>query len=303
MTRLLILACSAVSLWADCLLVTGDRIRAADLAAALPAFAALPPDLPLAYAPAVGMERLFRAAEIERIARKHNLPQNLPLAGTPDICVEQARLILTPEEILAAMRATPGLPAAARIEIVDFARHAVPRGTLEFSLSGLSVSPASEAKAPVVWKGYVTNGSRRRYIFWTRVRVSAVFERVVAAQGLRSGEPVTADQVRLESHEGLLSPQYAASLDQVIGRTPRKPITAGAPVLLTLLESPKEIARGDIVDIEVTSGHARMAVTGKAQAAGRRGEVIPVRNTTSGKVFPARVAGKGKVVVIAGAKF
>jgi flagella basal body P-ring formation protein FlgA len=300
----------ALSLWAAssalasvalaapaCLQVDGERILAKDLAAALPALAALPPDTALAYSPAPGAQRIFRSAELARIGLKYNLA----LDTTDAICTERATATLTPERILAAMRAAPGL-SEARIEILDFSHAPMPLGALEFALSGLTAAPGAGVNTPLIWKGYVRSSPRRRFPVWARVKITVSTARVVAAEDLRSGQPITDAQVRLERHEGFLSMQHAVSLDQVIGRLPRRPMTAGSPILLPLLESAKDVERGQTVDIEVTTGGARLAFAGKAETSGRRGELISIRNTVSGKTFRARVTGPGKVSVAAGAK-
>ena len=57
--------------------------------------------------------------------------------------------------------------------------------------------------------------------------------------------------------------------------------------------------RGDLIKVEVSSGGARLQLDGRAQADGRTGETIPVRNVATGKVFSARVSEKGRVVLTA----
>src|SRR5579863_7111556 len=61
------------SLAFGCEHVTGDRIVGADLARALPAFAAIASDAVLGYAPAPGSQRVFRADELNRISARYKL--------------------------------------------------------------------------------------------------------------------------------------------------------------------------------------------------------------------------------------
>ena len=62
---------------------------------------------------------------------------------------------------------------------------------------------------------------------------------------------------------------------------------------------PKEVERGDLVQVEVRSGAALLKLEGRAESAGRHGEPIKVHTLVNGKSFSARVAGKDRVVVAA----
>ena len=57
------------------------------------------------------------------------------------------------------------------------------------------------------------------------------------------------------------------------------------------------VARGERVLVEVTSGAARLAFETTAESAGGLGNFVLVRNPANGRLFPAKVAGKGKVVI------
>src|SRR5437762_10023379 len=113
---------------AACLPLTADRDRivVADLAAAEPAFSALPPDTPLGHAPSPGMKRTFGVTELTRLARRYSLgfePQ-------AEICVERPVEPLSSAAVIDAMRSSLGL-VEARIEVVEQSRYPVPHGVLE----------------------------------------------------------------------------------------------------------------------------------------------------------------------------
>ena len=57
------------------------------------------------------------------------------------------------------------------------------------------------------------------------------------------------------------------------------------------------VARGERVIVEVTSGAARLAFETTTESAGGVGNFVLVRNPANGRLFPAKVAGKGKVIV------
>ncbi len=64
-----------------------------------------------------------------------------------------------------------------------------------------------------------------------------------------------------------------------------------------MLDAPKDVERGDVVQVEVHSGAALLKLEGRAESAGRRGDPIKVHTLANGRSFSARVADKDRVVV------
>jgi hypothetical protein len=64
---------------------------------------------------------------------------------------------------------------------------------------------------------------------------------------------------------------------------------------------PPDIDRGDLVEVEVRSGAARLLLRARSESDGRTGETISLRNLSSNKIFQARVEGKGRALVEASA--
>src|ERR1700741_1601789 len=83
-----------------CLPVLGDRILAADMARAVPGFAALAPEVALGYAPAPGARRTYSAAELARLARRYGLADE---PGT-EACFTRRMEVLTAERVATAIR-------------------------------------------------------------------------------------------------------------------------------------------------------------------------------------------------------
>jgi flagella basal body P-ring formation protein FlgA len=128
--------------------------------------------------------------------------------------------------------------------------------------------------------------------------VTARLTRLVAAEAIRAGTVIDANQIRVESSRGFpASPDLATSVDQVAGRVAIRNIDAGAQIRLNQIDRPKDVKRGDIVAVEVRSGAARLALTAKSESDGRVGDLIAVRNPRSNKIFQARVDGKDKASV------
>jgi flagella basal body P-ring formation protein FlgA len=275
-----------------CLVLTSasDTIRAGDLAQGLPAWLALAADTPIVPAPIPGATRVIRAAELRRLALRWNVPASAEAGVERDLCFAIPVMPPDPARLLAAMQRR--LPAA-RIEILEASRQPAPDGEFEFPLSGLHPTPNGG-----YWNGYVAYGHNRRFAVWARVKVMESSPRVVAAEALKAGSPLVAAQLRVETQESFPSgASFVPSMADAIGRIPRRSIAAGAAIRPEWLEAPKDIQRGDTVQVDVIQGGAHLRLEGVAQAGGTIGETIAVENPASKRRFPARVAAKGQVVV------
>jgi flagella basal body P-ring formation protein FlgA len=262
-----------------------DRITLADLAPAFPGLHFRAPETPVSYAPAPGVRRIFRAAELTRLAVRFNLdavPQS-------ELCFERRTMTPDPARMREAMlRALP----AARIEILDYSRQPAPEGEFEFSAAGLR-----RTSAGAVWAGSVRYSGSRHFPVWAKVKLAVPSRRVVAAADLPRGRVLDAADLRVEELDTLPAGSCATEIEQVAGRSLRRTVRAGAPIETAWLEIPKEVNRGDVVRVEVRSGGTLLEMEGRAEASGAIGDTIPVSNPSSKKVFRARIEGKGKVSV------
>jgi flagella basal body P-ring formation protein FlgA len=277
--------------------LSGDRILGRDLALADPAFAALPASLTIAYAPPPGTKRIFARAELARIARANNIkqPDSPPVAD--EICFEIPLRQLEDTDVLSSMRRS--LPADTELTLVELTRVAVPAGSLEFPLTGLEPS----VQGTRVWRGYVRYGDTLRMTVRARVTVRRLVEAVVAVTDLAANVPIDASHLRIEAaNEPLERDRHLARrLDEVVGRVPKRSVAAGSPIPLSILDIPPTVRRGDAVKVEVRSGSARIQISAIAESAARAGEMVELRNPSSGKTFHARLEADSKAVIEVGA--
>ena len=263
-----------------------DYIRVEDLAPSFPALSIVPPDTPLAAAPVPGTQRVFHAPELARMGVRFHVE---PVPAN-EICVERPTQPLDRSQILEAMQRQ--LPEG-RIELTDFSRQPVPRGSLEFPLTGLRQNAGGG-----YWYGFVPYGSHHRFAVWAKVKVLVAAPRVIAASDLKAGQAIGAARLRTEIREEAPSTdRMAAGIDEVAGLVARRPIPAGTAIRLQWLEPSKDVLFGDTVKVEAVNGGAHLEFEGQAQASGSAGQIIPVLNPASKKRFPARVEGKGRVSV------
>jgi len=251
-------------------------------------------DFHLGYISSTGAPRIFRGADLQRIAKN----QGVDILDLPDVCFALQTFIPQPEDIRTAIRQTladvAGI-ATARIEISASSQHSAPFGKLIFPLTGMQQPSGSQAE--ILWRGYVhhTDGD---FPVWARVRIVANMTRVVPTANIPSGKPIQKNQVRLEGCEdSLLDEATARNLDEVVGYVPKSLLRAYLPIRKTQLARLPDVAKGALVDVEVFAGAARLLVKGKAESDGFKGSTILVRNLSSGKDFRARVAGKDQVIV------
>jgi flagella basal body P-ring formation protein FlgA len=278
----------AVLTLTGCLAVSAgaDRILAGDLAAAIPGLVVAAPGVPVALAPAPGVERVFPVSELRRLAARLHWDVE-PVA---DICVERPVSPPDPARLLAAMQ--KAMPQA-KITILEYARQPLPAGEIEFPASGLR--PGSGG---ALWIGQVHYAGTRRFSVWARVQALVTAPRVIAAADLQPGRAVTPEQVRAETRtEFPMAAPFLQSGGEAIGKWPRVCIRAGAAIRADMLEDPRDVARGDTVLVDVRDGGAHLELEAQAEASGAAGETIPVLNPVSHKRFLARVEGKGRVSV------
>jgi flagella basal body P-ring formation protein FlgA len=263
-----------------------DQIRARDLAAVLPAWATVPGDTAVTPAPLPGVERVLRVADLRRLGARWNLDGG----SERDVCFAIPVSQPDPARILAAMQRQ--LPEA-RIEILEASRQPVPDDAFEFPLTGLHATEGGG-----YWNGFVSYGHGQRFVVWARVKVAVSTTHVVATQDLKPGQPIDAGQLRVETVQGI--PGVGGFLTAIaagVGRTPRRAIAAGTALRPEWLEAPKEIQRGETVQVEAIHGGVHLHLEGVAQTSGALGETISIENSVSKRRFIGRVEGKGKVLV------
>jgi flagella basal body P-ring formation protein FlgA len=274
-----------------CIGFDGDIIRMSDFARVLPAFAAAPPEAPAGFAPTFGATRTFSATDVTRFAARFGVA----LASSGPLCFERQSTKLDAATVQTSVRQALG-DEAVRFEVVDFAHYAVPSGEVIFRRTGLQRTPAADGTR--LWQGKIVFGTRRSVPIWARVAMSCSREVLIAVRDLAAGQTVTAADVRLETIEvDPFAPSAAARLEDIVGKAVRSRVLTGRPVPVSLLSATPVVHRGEDVDVTVFSGQAQLKLAGKAQRQGRTGDVIPVRNPASGRMFQARVDGRGHVVV------
>ena len=289
----LLWAAAAISMVVEppCQPVDGEQILGRDLALAEPRLGGIDLAQDLGFAPEPGAKRVFWPAELLRIAQRNELAIGEPVH---QVCFERRTRTLTESEILSAVRTWA--PKGSQITVLDRSKPAAPIGALVLP------QPAVIHSAPdgsVLLRGYVLFGAERRFPMWARLRFSIERNVVVASDEIAAGSEIREDQLRMERRSGgIEATEIASAASQVAGRILTRRLAAGDPIKLPFLLKPKQVNAGSVVRVEVLDGATHLSLEGRAETSGRTGDLVTVRNPSSGKAFQARVSGVDAVLVI-----
>lgn len=177
-----------------------------------------------------------------------------------------------------------------------------PQFTVEVSGNPPKAQPC--AKAVTVEPADTRFPSRMRFVAscaaagWSEtytVRAEVSAQVVVAASALNSGQPIAADDLRLERRT-LVSLQDALSDPaQLVGMASRRALRPGQVLERRALAPAVLVRRGASVTIVARNQGILVSSVGEATETGRRDDVIGVRNSATGRVIRARVTGMNEV--------
>jgi flagella basal body P-ring formation protein FlgA len=290
LSSLWIVATLSMAVEPSCQPVDSEHILGRDLAAADSRFEIVDEGQDLGFAPEPGVKRLFWPAELSRIAQRNGINVEGPVQ---QLCFERRTRVLSGAEILKSVQAWA--PEPARIELIEQSKFAAPVGALVIPRPAvLHATPDGS----VLLRGYVVYGTDRKFAMWARVRFTVERKVAVPTEAIAAGSEVRADQVKMDQISGGIEVLEAATdPDQVVGRVTARRLNAGNPIALAALLKPKQVNSGAVVRVEVQDGATHLSLDGRAETGGRTGDMVTVRNPSSGKAFQARVIGEDAVLV------
>lgn len=142
------------------------------------------------------------------------------------------------------------------------------------------------------------NSPQATWSIYVSATVSWEQDIVVAATGLRRGQDISAEDVRLERRR-LKRPgvKYVHSLDQVIGKVAGRRLAANKAVDWRYLEQADLVRKGEAVQLVAKNASIAVKIEGKALTSGAKGEQIKVRNPLSNRVVDALVTARGRAEI------
>ncbi len=139
----------------------------------------------------------------------------------------------------------------------------------------------------------------REWKIYVPVRLAVYRPVVVAARALPRDSLLTADDISLAERDlGRLDYGYLGRPEDAVGQRLRRPLAAGEPVTPGNLETPPLVRRGQRVTLEARSSGLTVRMAGMALGEGIRGQVIGVKNLSSGRAVQAIVRSAQSVEVL-----
>lgn len=118
---------------------------------------------------------------------------------------------------------------------------------------------------------------------------------VVATVDLKANRAIDTAQVALARRDVASGAQVTSDIAAVVGKSSRRTVRTGQLIDTRWLLEPLLVQRGANVTIVARNAGVAVTVAGVATEPGRRGAIIAVRNTVTGKVIQARVIGTDEV--------
>ncbi len=120
----------------------------------------------------------------------------------------------------------------------------------------------------------------------------------VLAQPVQRGEIITRHHLTIEKRDvSNLREDFVTQIEQAENKQVTRQLNTGTILSLSHLVEPKLIKRGDKVVISTTKSDFSIKMSGVAMMDGTRGQLITVKNQTSGRIINATVVEPGLVSV------
>ncbi|GEM_PF-4688596 len=128
-----------------------------------------------------------------------------------------------------------------------------------------------------------------------QARIAAYLTVVVARRPLSSNASVTSDDVELARVSADAGREYYTTAADVLGLKLSRAVAKGAPIDPSCLKAVTLVKGRDTVLVRVEGNGYAIEFYAEAQQDGGMDDVVRARNLTSGRVFVARVVGRGRI--------
>ncbi len=281
-----------------CTAVVGERIRAGEIASAIPAFEILDKSTDLGPAPSPSVKRILGRGQLVRMAAT----EGLSVVGMPEhLCIERQQQPLTKTIMSKALEQAveelfPGQKV--RLELLDFVQHSLPTGILHFQRQGVVGGPTALLDGPILWRGTLTTGEKRRVPIWAKARILVSRNCWSSPVELPAGSQP--DPTTLKLAQRWLNP-FLPSSDCADPNRPfrlRRTFRAGQLLLSSDLINVPAVRRGEPVQASLAISNATLSFPATAETDGEEGQAILIRH--DGRRLRARIKTKGFVQIMPG---
>lgn len=189
----------------------------------------------------------------------------------------------------------PWLPEQVEIALRSFSPVSLPNGPID-----LQVLRPSQGVTPGVQSFLlcVMLGGKQIKTVWIRAEVRIFDDVMVTSRPLAYLEPITPDAVRVERREvGSLFARPYTKLEDVTTRQAARAIRVNQILTPALVQLPQVTRPGSPVTLVYETARLRIEVPGEAVEGGKIGDVIRVKNLSSGQLLEGQLIGAHIVMV------
>ena len=123
---------------------------------------------------------------------------------------------------------------------------------------------------------------------------------VVAARDIMKGQLISKDDIRIEKIK--FRRGYITDPNIVIGAIAKVFIQKDKPIRENMIEPDYPVKKRSYVKVVYDRNGIRIEITGYALENGQKGQVIKVKNPSTGKILPCKVIGENTVLFIGGSQ-
>ncbi len=251
----------------------------------------------VAYAPRPGGRAVYDARWLLRVAKAFKLDWH-PASKLERLVVKRDAYVVTKSEIADLLHdrliAEGGDPSSrVMLSNRDLRLHLPVGDEYALGVEAVSFDPAKGRFSAVLAWG--SGKDERR-------RVTGLFERMteIPVLGTRkmNGDVIRETDLQwIETPERRLSENTIIDPARIVGMAAKRSIPANRPVSQNDLQSPRVVAKGEIVTMVLSTPIMRLTAKGKAMQHGSIGDTIRISNTQTNVVIDGVITGPGKVRV------
>jgi len=277
-------------------IVETDSIRLGDIFDGAGEFA----DKVIAYAPSAGRKLVLEAAWLRRVARVYRVNWRPSSRLDRSVVERRGQLIPTSEivdAVLASIRARNPELGDLEIELDNqslrfFLPLDMPR---TLTVRAVSHDPRNGRFSVQIVAPDDRPGAIRTAIAG---QAHALLQIPVLARRIKRNDIITARDIVWKTVRARnTNANSIVDAEDLIGFSPRRPIAANRIVRLGDVRAPLLVTRGKRVTILLKTATMQLTASGKALQSGAKGDIVRVRNASSGNVIEAVVIGDKKVAV------
>jgi len=253
-------------------------------------------DIVVAYAPPAGTTKNIPVETIRLAAmRLGYLPNEINISGNGSVVTRRSQTIEAEkisDEIQSRLK--PLVPADATIQVQRISQtKPMPEGKVEFEIS-FPQKLERTIIVPVTVR--VGNESLRINAVVKVSRFGKVFQ---ASRRIERGEVIAESDIQEKNIDLYEMPHGAVMVQsEIIGSAAARTIAPSTVIINSSIERNMVVRRGDEVKIKVMIPGVEVVVKGTSCESGALGEVVKVKNQTSGRIISGRVISAGEVMIV-----